>query len=188
MNKKTLLIALALMMTAGTAEASVTAPCDSSCNTCQHAINTFQSQAQQTLAVAKPPNPQNAVNSSSCLGTALNFSLSSMFTSPTSSLIQQLEKKIYSAACSAAKTAISNTVSQGNKLLSFNLPSGTFTQLTGMSSFSPVTISSSSASTSSVSFSNSSGNLWNNVASNATNTATGQATNEVSNWYNNVLP
>ncbi|MDR7926428.1 hypothetical protein RIE95_05390 [Acidithiobacillus thiooxidans] len=194
MKKKIWILALALSTpwiaaSPAWATTSATAPCDPGCSTCQHAINTFQEQAQQTLAVAKPPNPQNAINSDTCLGTALNFSLSSMFSSNVSGLIQQLEHQIYQAVCSAAQNAISQTVSDGNSLLNFNLPSSEFTQLTGMSSFTPVTISSNPANSSSVTFQNSNnGNLWNNIASNATSTATGAASNQVSNWYNNVLP
>lgn len=181
--KKTLLV-MALMVAPVVAQA---APCDSSCPTCQNAINTFQKQAQETLAVAKPPNPQNEVNKNTCLGTALNFSLTSMFPSSTSGLIQQLEKMIYQKACSAASSAISGAVSKGNSLLNFNMPANEFTQLTGMSSFSPVSITNNS-STAGVTYQNTGGSLWNNGGSSAANNATNQATSQVSSWFNNVLP
>lgn len=188
MKKALLIAALALTPAAAMAATSTEAPCNPNCPTCQNAINTFQKQAQQTLAVATPPNPQNEVNKDTCLGTALNFSLSDMFPSSMSSLIQQLEKQIFQAVCSAAQSAISNTVSKGNSLLNFNLPSSQFTQLTGMSSFNPVQITSNSGGSSGITFQNSGTNIWSNTATTAVNNATGQATSQVNNWYNNVLP
>ncbi|MGK9450267.1 hypothetical protein ACSSZE_03240 [Acidithiobacillus caldus] len=167
---------------------SVAAPCNPNCPTCQNAINTFQKQAEQTLAVATPPNPQNEVNKNTCLGTALNFSLSNMFPSSMSSLIQQLEKSIFQAACSAAKSAISNTVSKGNSLLNFNLPANEFSQLTGMSSFDPVQITNTEGGNTGITYQDSGGNIWSGVASSAVNNASGEATSQVNNWYNNVLP
>jgi hypothetical protein len=169
---------------------ALAAPCDPSCATCQNAINTFQKQAQDTLAVAKPPNPQNEVNSDTCLGNVLNFSLSSMFSSglPSfSSIIKQLEKEIYQQVCSAAKSEISKTVSDGNSLLNFNLPSNEFSSLTGVSSFKPLSITNNSSAPG-VTFQDSGTNIWNNAANTATSSAAGQAANQVSNWYNNVLP
>jgi hypothetical protein len=182
-------IAIALSLTFLAAPVlAVAAPCNPNCPTCQNAINTFQKQAQETLAVATPPNPQNEVNKDTCLGTALNFSLSNMFPSSMSSLIQQLERQIFQAACSAAKSAISNTVSKGNSLLNFNLPANEFTQLTGMSSFDPVQITNAAGGNSGITYQNTGGNIWNGVAQNAANNATTQATSQVNNWYNNVLP
>jgi hypothetical protein len=186
MMKKTLLIA-SLMMTPVAAWAT-TAPCDPSCPTCQNAINTFQQQAQETLAVATPPNPQNEVNNNTCLGNALNFSLSSMFPSSLSGLIQQLEKLIYQTACSAASSAISNTVSRGNSLLNFNLPSSQFTQLTGMGNFTPLNVTNYGSGGPGVTYQNSGGNIWNGVVGNAAGNTAGQASNQVNSWYNNILP
>lgn len=190
MKKKTLFFIIALMTSSSAwASTSVTAPCDSSCATCQNAINTFQEQAQQTLAVATPPNPQNTVSNDSCLGNAFSISLSSNFSGfSISSLLKKAEQTAINAACSAAKSAISSTVSKGNSLLNFSLPSSEFTSLTGMSSFTPLSISNNTGSTG-VTFSNSdNSNLWNSAASTATNTATGTAASDVNSWYNNVLP
>ncbi|MCL4525175.1 MAG: hypothetical protein M1492_01525 [Gammaproteobacteria bacterium] len=185
MKKMTFTLCIALL---AAPVAAAAAPCDPSCPTCQNAINTFQKQAQETLAVATPPNPQNEVNSDTCLGNALNFSLSDMFPSSVSSLIQQLEKEVFQAACSAASSAISNTVSKGNSLLNFNLPANEFSQLTGMSSFNPVQITSNSGGSSGITFQNSSPNIWSNAATTAVSNGTGEAASQVNNWYNNVLP
>jgi hypothetical protein len=192
MMKKALLIA-ALAMTpwlgaAALASTSTGAPCDPSCPTCQNAINTFQEQAQETLAVATPPNPQNQVNNDTCLGNALNFSLSTMFPSSMSGLIQQLEKLIFQTVCSAASSVISNTVSRGNSLLNFNLPANQFTQLTGMGNFTPINIANNGSGGPGVTFQNSGGNIWNGVVGNAANNTAGQASSQVNIWYNNILP
>lgn len=169
------------LLSSGTASASVTAPCSSTCPTCEAGINAFQNQAQQTLAVAAPPNPQTEVSTNSCLGTALNFNLNNFLSGfSLSSILKQLEQ----AACSATSTAITQAVANGNSLMNFNLPAGTFTQLTGMSSFTPLQINYNSGSNSAPTFSNTSSSIWPNVA----NSATGQATNQVSGWYNNILP
>ena len=40
---------------------ALAAPCNPNCPTCQNAINSFQKQAQETLAVAKPPLPSPMV-------------------------------------------------------------------------------------------------------------------------------
>lgn len=105
---------------AGTTGTAVTG-CTSSCPSTCAAQNYFGNLAQESLALAQPPNPQTSF-AQGCLSGLSGFNLNTDFSfSGLDSIFQNLMNQIMNQACSMLTSTMNNEVSQGNSILNFAL-------------------------------------------------------------------
>ena len=106
--------------TAGTTSTAATGSTSSCPSTCA-AQNYFGNLAQESLALAQPPNPQTSF-AQGCLSGLSGFNLNTDFSfSGLDSIFQNLMNQIMNQACSMLTSTMNNEVSQGNSILNFAL-------------------------------------------------------------------
>ena len=103
------------------ATAATTSGCTSSCPSTCAAQQHFGNLAQESLALAQPPNPQTSF-AQGCLSGLQGFNINSNFSSISlDNIFQQLSQQIMDQACSTLTSTMNNEISQGNSILNFAL-------------------------------------------------------------------